>query len=108
MEKKSFKKLELKKQVVARLDKSEMEQIVGGALVTINVTCGAQCFSAAGCNPQAVTIDNCQSFRDGPTCRGTVCGSDTKHGCPNGGYSVAICSGTPVATGDWHCSVCVC
>lgn len=108
MEKKSFKKLELKKQVVAKLNKSEMEQIMGGALITIAGSCGAMCFSGSGCDPHFVTQDHCESFADGPTCRGTVCGSDFKFGCATGGYSVQICSGQPVDTGGWRCSVCVC
>lgn len=108
MEKKSFKKLELKKNVIARLDKSEMEHIVGGAPITVVASCGANCHSVRDCPVGNVTFDHCESFIDGPTCRGTVCGSDTGFGCVHGGYSVAICSGQPVKTGDWHCSVCVC
>ncbi len=43
MEKKPFKKLQLKKENIARMNKEEMQEAVGGLPETAGGTCGAMC-----------------------------------------------------------------
>lgn len=99
-----MKKLQLKKEVISKLNKSNMQQIVGGAFITITPSCGAMCFSAhidcAALPPsEQPTMNYPVSFPDGGvTCGGGVCGSDV--GCTTTGYSTEICTG--------QVSVCVC
>lgn len=103
MNQKTMKKLQLRKEVISKLNKSNMQHIVGGALETINLSCGALCTSTRyDCTQLPAehqpTFWHPMSFPDGPTCGGGVCGSDT--GCPTTGYTNEICSG--------EISVCLC
>ncbi len=92
----NFPKLQLKKNTVAKLSQDEMMTVVGGEVITVNLTCGNQCLTASPACVAAqpgyptptlpISIEHCLSFDGGGgglTCDpgGQNCGSDLNPSC---------------------------
>lgn len=91
MKNNQFPKLQLKKSTVAKLSKDEMQNLMGGEKLTVNISCGTACHTAT--QPCHIwlqgggvpTQDFCQSADTnggGQTCEPvTNCGSDDSPSC---------------------------
>jgi hypothetical protein len=97
MENKTFKKLQLKKEVVARLNKEDLQKVIGGNLVTTESSCGMLCATGVGYDRAQIwtlpfvpfgyitDAQNGGCWVGGgltDTYGGNYCGSDMAYTCP--------------------------